>query len=100
MERSILLAWVAGLGLLTWRELQQAPWKPPPPGRYLAASGLYAALGLLASAAPGAAPVAALTAWGFDLALFLQVLPQAAGGPVTTQQSTNQAPAPEGTQTV
>lgn len=97
MEKSVLLAWVAGIGLLTWRELEISPWRPPPPGRYLAASGLYAALGLLASAAPAAAPVAVAVAWGFDLALALQVLPAAAGGP-TTQQKTTQAPQPKGVQ--
>jgi hypothetical protein len=92
VERAVLLAWVTGLGLLTWRELQQAPFKPPPPGRYLAASGLYALLGLLATW-DEAAQIAALLAWGFDLALILQVLPQAAGGPAKTQQKTSQQPA-------
>jgi hypothetical protein len=75
MEKAILAAWAAGLGLLTWRELQLSPWRPPPPGRYAAASGLYALLGVAATWEP-AAPAAAMIAWGFDLALFLQVLPE------------------------
>lgn len=79
MERSILLAWLAGMGLLTWRQLETAPWKPPPPGRYAAASGIYAGLGLLAAYKP-AAPLAAALAWGFDLALLLQVLPETVSG--------------------
>jgi len=80
MERAVFAAWLTGLSLLTWRQLQVAPWKPPPPGRYLAASGLYAVLGLVATAPP-AAPAAAAVAWAFNLALFLQVLPQATGQP-------------------
>jgi hypothetical protein len=75
MEKGIMLAWAAGLGLLTWRELQLSPWRPPPPGRYAAASGLYVLLGVAAAWRPAAGP-AALIAWGFDLALLLQVLPE------------------------
>lgn len=78
-QRAILLAWLAGLGLLTVRELQHVP-RPPAPGRYLAASGLYAALAVLGDAAPAAAPAAAAIAWGFDLALLLQVAPGLTGG--------------------
>jgi hypothetical protein len=74
-NKAILAAWVAGMGLLTWRELQLSPWRPPPPARYAAASGLYALLGAAAVYQP-AAGAAALVAWGFDLALFLQVLPE------------------------
>lgn len=80
MERSIFMAWAAGLALMTWRELQLSPWRPPPPGRYLAASGLYALLGGVAAAVPAAAGPAAMVAWGFDLAVFLQVLPEQVGG--------------------
>lgn len=99
MEKSILMAWAAGLGLLTWQQLQRNPWRPPPPGRYLAASGLYAALALVA-ANQKAAPVAALVAWGFDLAVAFTVLPQtaatAAGG---AGKAAAQAVDTEGTQT-
>lgn len=89
MEKGIFAAWALGMGLLTWRELQVAPWKPPPPGRYLAASGLYALLGLIGTA-DAAAPAAAAVAWAFDIALVLQVLPAALGGPVK-QSATTQA---------
>lgn len=64
------LAWLAGMGILTWRELRDTK-HAVPPGRYLAASGLYAALALLAEYQP-AAGVAQLTAWGFNLAIFLK----------------------------
>lgn len=79
--RGVLLAWVTGLGLMTWREVERAR-KPPPPGRYLAASGLYAMLAALSEYQPAAGP-AALAAWGFDLAIALQVLPENVGGKKT-----------------
>lgn len=87
MNRAILLAWVTGLGLVTWHGLKQTK-KPVSPGQYAAASGVYVVLALLAEYQP-AAPMAALMAWGFDLAVFLQVLPQEVGGPKT---GTTQAP--------
>jgi hypothetical protein len=77
--RGILLAWLAGIGLITWRSVKRDR-KPVSPGQYAAASGLYVLLALVAEYQP-AAPVAVLTAWGFDLAVFLQVLPSQVGGP-------------------
>lgn len=85
--RGILLAWVAGLGLITWRGVKKEH-KPVSPGQYAAASGLYAVLAVVAEYSP-AAPVAVLLAWGFDLAVFLQVLPSEVSGPKT---GTTQAP--------
>jgi len=80
--KGLLAAWAAGLGVLTWQELRQA--RPPvPPGRYLAASGVFAMLGLLASYQP-AAGVAAAMGWGLDLAVLLKpgILPGTSGQPV------------------
>lgn len=71
--RGLVAAWVAGIGLMCWREVA-ATHKPVVPGQIAAASGVFAALGLLATYQP-AAPVAALAAWGFDLAVLLQVAP-------------------------
>lgn len=71
MARGIGLAWLVGVGLVVWREGQQAGWnRPVPAGRIGAASGLFVALGLL-SEWQRAAPVAVLIAWGFDLAVLL-----------------------------
>lgn len=81
-QRAILLAWLAGVGLITWRGVRKVR-RPPSPGQYLAASGLYAVLGLVAEWPP-AGTVAALMAWGFDLAVLLQVLPEQVAGPKTT----------------
>lgn len=85
MSRSLALAWLAGLGLLTWREVA-AYRKPPPAGRLAAASGVFAALGLLSQYQP-AAGAAALAAWGFDLAVLLQpgMLPGTAAPPKAAQ---------------
>lgn len=91
MSRGILLAWLAGMGLVTWRGVAKYK-KPVPPGQYLAASGVYAMLGLVAEWQP-AAPVAALMAWGFDLAVFLDVLPgQVAPKKTTAAPATVTAP--------
>lgn len=81
MNSGILLAWAVGIGLVTWRGIKAAH-KPVPPGQYLAASGVYVLLALLASYEP-AERVAVLLAWGFDLAVLLQVLPEQAAGPRT-----------------
>lgn len=79
MNRAILLAWAVGIGLITWRSVKQNH-KPVPPGQYLAASGVYVLLALLAAYEP-AEHVANLLAWGFDLAVLFQVLPEQAAGP-------------------
>ncbi len=86
MNRAILLAWAAGIGLITWRGIKQSH-KPVPPGQYLAASGVYVMLALLAAYEP-AEHVANLLAWGFNLAAFFEVLPETAAGPHS--QSTKQ----------
>lgn len=79
MRRGILLAWLTGTGLITWRSVRQHH-RPVSPGQYLAASGLYVVLALVAEV-PAAAGIATLMAWGFDLAVFLEVLPEQVSGP-------------------
>lgn len=70
MSRSLALAWLVGLGVLSWREVS-AYHKPVPAGRLAAASGVFVLLGLLSQYQP-AAGAAGLAAWGFDLAILLQ----------------------------
>lgn len=101
MNRAILLAWLTGIGLVTWRGIKTYR-RPVSPGQYAAASGLYVLLAVIAEWEP-AAQVAALLAWGFDLAVFLQVLPEQVAGPKTsstpaseTTQKTSSGPAPRG----
>ena len=90
--RGILLAWLAGVGLITWRSVKRDR-KPVPAGQYAAASGLYVLLALVAEYQP-AAPVAVLLAWGFDLAVFLQVLPGEVSGPKQTNVEPSRPGAP------
>lgn len=87
MQRGLAVAWLAGVGLITWRGIAKNH-KPVSAGQYAAASGLYVLLALVSEYEP-AAPIAVLTAWGFDLAVFLQVLPQQVSGP---KSGTTQAP--------
>lgn len=70
-----MLAWLAGLGILAWRTAQQYH-QPPVPGRILGASLVFAGLGLLSEYQP-AARFAAVTAWGFDVAVLFEVGPKA-----------------------
>lgn len=92
MGRGLLLAWLAGVGLITWRGIKKDH-KPVSAGQYGAASGVYVLLAFLAEYEP-AAPVAVLLAWGFDLAVFLQVLPQEVSGPQETNIEPSRPGAP------
>lgn len=98
MGRGVLLAWLAGLGIVTWREVKVYH-QPPVPGRLLGASGWFALLGLLASYEPAAGAAAAI-AWGTDIAALLNLLPAGlagtqAGKPATAT-GTTAAPAATG----
>jgi hypothetical protein len=72
--RGLALAWMAGLSILIWRDVQQYH-KPPVPGALLGASFVFVALALLAEYEP-ARRTAILTAWGFDVAVLLSIPPQ------------------------
>jgi hypothetical protein len=89
VSRSLALAWLVGLGVLSWREVA-AYKKPPPAGRLAAASGVFVLLGLLSQYQP-AAGAASLAAWGFDLATFLQT-PFTPASPA--KRTTSSTPAP------
>lgn len=71
----MFLAWAVGLGLMSWRSVQEFG-RPPVPGRLLGASLVFAALSLLAEYEP-ARRAAVLAAWGFDVAVLLQLPPGA-----------------------
>jgi len=68
----LILAWLAGEGIVTWRWVKAKA--PPPPGALLAVSGFFALLAALASYPP-ARTTATLIAFGIDVAAILQVLP-------------------------
>lgn len=68
----IALAWLFGESLVTWRWVKAGA--PPTPGALLLSSGVFAGLALLAQAQQ-ARTLAATLAWGFDLAIVLQLAP-------------------------
>jgi hypothetical protein len=69
MRRGIMLAWLTGMGLITYRSVHNLK-SPPAPGDLILGSGFFLLLTILAEYDP-AAPTAALIAWGMDLAGFL-----------------------------
>ena len=90
----IVLAWLVGEGILTYRSFKNDH-RPPLPGQLLASSGLFVMLGLLAEAEQARFLAAAL-AWGFDIAALMNILPAVATGATMTtsgaQTGTAQAP--------
>lgn len=69
----IILAWLAGQGIIVYRSVARDH-APPVPGQMLAATGLFALLAVLAEYEPARAAATAL-AFGVDLAVLMQVLP-------------------------
>jgi hypothetical protein len=74
----IILAWLAGEGIIVYRAAKNKT--PPVPGQMLAATGLFAAMAVLAEYEP-ARPVATLFAFGIDIAVLMKVLPGGADAP-------------------
>jgi hypothetical protein len=69
----IVLAWLVGEGIITYRAIVKDH-APPIPGDLLAATGLFALLALVGEYQP-ARGVATLFAFGVDIAVLMQVLP-------------------------
>lgn len=67
----ITLAWLAGLGIISWRSFTKDH-HAPIPGTLLSASALFALLALLAEYQP-ARSAATAAAFGLDLAALLKV---------------------------
>lgn len=68
----LVLAWLIGEGLVTYRWVKAGA--PPTPGVLLATSGFFALLALLHEV-PAARTTATLLAVGIDVAALLEVLP-------------------------
>jgi hypothetical protein len=66
-----VIAWMIGEGTIAYWDIAKNH-VPPSPGKLLVGSGVFALLAVIASASPGARTVATLTAFGFDIAAFLQ----------------------------
>jgi len=84
----IILAWIGGMGIITYRSVKNDH-APPLPGQMLAATGLFALLAAAAEYAP-ARTAATAFAFGVDIAVLMQVLPG-------TQPKAAAAPAPQQT---
>lgn len=89
MKAGFVAAWLAGEGLLIWRQVHRDH-RPPVPGQMAAVTGFFVGLALLVDVFPAAAGVVTLTAWGLDVAGLLNLWPQGLGGQVGTavQQGT------------
>ena len=66
-----MFAWLTGEGIIVWRWVKNGA--PPTPGSLLLPSGVYLALAMLAEYQPARFAAIAL-AWGFDVAVLLQVV--------------------------
>jgi len=80
-------AWLAGIAIVAWRETRQSGHMPVP-AALLGVTGLFAALSLVAEAAPVTRRVVTIAAWGLDLAGLFQVLPAGLFGQVQKAQQT------------
>jgi hypothetical protein len=95
--RGVILAWAAGMGIITYRSLVKEH-KPPVPGQMLAATALFAGLAVIGEYQP-AATAATLFAVGVDVAVLMQVLPgmkTAAANNAKTPNNKGSAPTPTG----
>jgi uncharacterized YccA/Bax inhibitor family protein len=97
VRTGITLAWLAGMGIIGYQSVAREH-HAPLPGRLIGASGLFGLLALVSEYQP-AAGLAAVLAWGFDLAALLNVLPGGLGGvpkqaPSSAQRATGTTQAP------
>lgn len=79
--KSIILAWLVGEGLMTYKDVKRNK-RPPLPAEMLATSGLFVVLGILGESAP---KLAATLAWGFDTAAFLTLWDNPAGNAIKSK---------------
>lgn len=66
--RGLTAAWLAGLGIVVWRQVHAAPGKPPVPAQLAAVTILFGGLALIGDAVPSSQRVISLVAWGLDIA--------------------------------
>lgn len=90
----ITIAWLAGLGIVTYRWVKQGA--PPTPGSLALASGYFVLLAILAEYQP-ARTTAGLLAAGIDIAALLQVLPGTKAPAAATGWPPAQIPSPSTT---
>ena len=87
----VLSAWLAEIGLITWRDLTNKADKNhtisgfPLPADYLATFMVFGLLGLVPRDNQGASRAATAVAWGFVVATLVNALPAALNPSATTQ---------------
>jgi hypothetical protein len=81
VRAGFVAAWLAGTGLLVWRQVHRDH-RLPVPGQMVAVTGFFAGLALVADVVPASAGLVTMTAWGLDLAGLLNLWPQGLGGEV------------------
>lgn len=88
--QGLTAAWLAGMGIVSWREWRFSG-RAPVPGALLGVALLFAGLGLAADIAPRYRPVITLAAWGLDIAGLLTAIPAGLGGQIGKAQQATQA---------
>jgi hypothetical protein len=73
MRRGIILAWLAGEGIIIYRAWKRTH-APPMPGELLIVSGLFVGLALIGEISDDAARFATLMGAGLDIAAFMNLL--------------------------
>ena len=78
---AVLLAWLTEVGLITWRDLTgKAPGHTvvgfPLPADYLATFIVFGTLGMVPKDNAGASRAAALAAWAYVIATYMDALPK------------------------
>lgn len=86
--KSVILAWLVGEGLMTYKDVKKNH-RPPLPAELIATSGLFVILGILGESAP---KLAATLAWGFDTAAFLTLWDKAPALPGTKKATPKTPP--------
>lgn len=103
MKGALAGAWLAAMGLVTWRQVRGRAHLPVP-GALLAVTGLFAVLGIASDVWPVARPLIVTTAVGVDVAGLLNLWPAGLGGQVQQAAAAGagqqQQPSGSGTQTV
>lgn len=91
MKAGLAAAWLAGIGLVSWRMVHRDH-RMPVPGTLLGITGLFGALALISDVWPASTPLVTVTAVGLDVAAFFDAIPAGLGGQITrAEQATGKA---------
>lgn len=81
MKTGLVAAWLAGMGLVTWRMVHRDH-RMPVPGALMAISGLFAAGALISDVWPVTTGLVTVTLAGLDVAAFFNALPAGLSGQI------------------